>query len=177
MATRIPLPKDEDLPSDIQEYIKKSRESKIAVELSNMLCNAPASIKAFNAMGGSILFQSEFDARKREIAIIRIAHITKASYEWHAHRNFGLHVGVTEEEIDKIAVDGPVTGLDEEGNMLCRIADEITNDIRLSDEALAMALDRYGPRQTTELILCCGWFNMISRFLESTGIVVEDPED
>ena len=139
-----------------------------------MLCNAPASLKAFNAMGGSILFASEFDARKREIAVIRIAHITKASYEWHAHVKFGLAVGVTEEEIQKIAVDGPVTTLDEEGNLLCRIADEITRDIRLSDEALAMALDKYGPRQTTELILCCCWFNLISRFLESTGIVAED---
>lgn len=177
MAPRIPIPKDEDLSSEILEYITKVREAGIAVNLSNMLCNAPESIKEFNATGGTILFKSEFEARKREIAVLRIAHITKATYEWHHHRNFGKIVGLTDEEIAKIAVDGPVTTLDEEGNLLCRVADEITFDIRLSDEALAMALDRYGPRQTTELILCCCWFNLVSRFLESTGIEIEDPDN
>lgn len=176
MAPRIPIPEDKDLPEDILGYITKARESGVAVNLSNMLLNAPASLKEFNAMGGSILFKSEFPPRSREIAVLRIGHITKAAYEWYHHVRFGKAVGVTDEEIEKIAVDGPVTTLDEEGNLLCRIADEITNDIRLSDEALAMALDRYGPRQTTELILCCCWFNLVSRFLESTGIEIENPE-
>ncbi|MCP4749517.1 MAG: carboxymuconolactone decarboxylase family protein, partial [Proteobacteria bacterium] len=176
MAPRIPIPKDEDLAPEIQEYITKVREAGIAVNLSNMLCNAPASLQEFNAMGGSILFNSELNHRSREIAVLRIGHITKAAYEWHHHKRFGKSVGVTDEEIEKIATDGPVTTLDEEGNLLCRVADEITNDIRLSDEALAQALDRYGPRQTTELILCCCWFNLVSRFLESTGIEVEEAE-
>jgi alkylhydroperoxidase family enzyme len=176
VAPRIPIPKTEDLTEDIQEYIGKVREGGIAVDLSNMLLNTPASIKEFNAIGGSILFNSELPPRPREIAVLRIGHITKAAYEWHHHKRFALSVGVTEEEIGKIATDGPVTELDEEGNLLCRVADEITHDIRLSDEALAMALDRYGPRQTTELILCCCWFNLVSRFLESTGIEIESPE-
>ena len=178
MAARIPIPKDEDLSPEIRAYITKVREAnRGALNLSNMLCNVPASIKEFNAMGGTILFKSELDPRQREIAVLRIAHITRAAYEWHHHRRLGKSVGVTDEEIEKIAVDGPVTTLDEEGNLLCRVADEITFDIRLSDEALALGLDRYGPRQTTELILCCCWFNLVSRFLESTGIEIEDSEN
>jgi 4-carboxymuconolactone decarboxylase len=173
MAPRIPIPKNEDLAPDIQEYITKVREGGVAVNLSEMLLNAPASLKEFNAMGGTILFKSELPPRTREIAVLRIGHITQAAYEWHHHKRFALAVGVTEEEIEKIAVDGPVTGLDEEGNLLCRVADEVTNDIRLSDEALAKSLERYGPKQTTELILCCCWFNLVSRFLESTGIEIE----
>jgi len=174
VAIRIPLPKDEDLPPEIQEYMTKVRAAgSSAINLTNMLCNVPASIKEFSAMGGSILFRSEFEPRKRETAVLRIAHITKAAYEWHHHTRFGKSVGLTDEEIATIATDGPVTGLDEEGNLLCRVADEITLNIRLSDEALAQALERYGPRQTTELILCCCWFNLVSRFLESTGIEIE----
>jgi alkylhydroperoxidase family enzyme len=128
-------------------------------------------------MGGTILFKSELEAYKREIAVLRIAHITNAAYEWHHHKRLGKSVGVTDEEIARIAVDGPVTALNEEGNLLCRVADEITFDIRLSDEALALVLERYGPRRATELILCCCWFNLVSRFLESTGIEIEDSED
>ena len=68
MAPRIPIPEDKDLPEDILGYITKARESGVAVNLSNMLLNAPASLKEFNAMGGSILFKSEFPPRSREIA-------------------------------------------------------------------------------------------------------------
>jgi len=34
--------------------------------------------------------------------------------------------------------------IDTEGNLLCRVADEISRDARLSDEALAAIMDRYG---------------------------------
>ena len=66
-----------------------------------------------------------------------------------------------------------MTSLDPEGNLLCRAADEISRDVRLSDEALAALLERYGVRQATELILCVSYFNMLSRFLESTRVELE----
>ena len=54
------------------------------------------------------------------------------------------------------------------------MADEISRDVRLGDEALAAILERYGERQATELIFCCAYFNMLSRFLESTRVPVEE---
>lgn len=167
---RIPLPKDEDLTPEIKEYLA----SLPPLNLFRMLAHAPASQEAFMKMGGTILSESEFDPRKREIAILRVAHVTKAKYEWHHHVRVGKMAGVTDEEIEKIATDGPVTGLDEEGNLLCRVAEEISRDVRLSSEALALILERYGNRGATELILCCCWFNLVSRFLESTGVEIED---
>ena len=85
----------------------------------------------------------------------------------------GKQAGLSDTEIAAIATDGPVTGLDAEGNLLCRVADEISHDIRLSDDALAQLLERYGVRQTSELILCVSYFNMLSRFLESTRVELE----
>ena len=46
--------------------------------------------------------------------------------------------------------------------------------MRLSDEALEAILERYGVRQATELIFCCSYFNMLSRFLESTRVPLEE---
>jgi len=43
----------------------------------------------------------------------------------------------------------------------------------VSDEALKAILTRYGVRQATELILCCSYFNMLSRFLESMRVELE----
>ena len=82
--------------------------------------------------------------------------------------------GVTDKEIEIIRTEDPVSSLDQEGNLLCRVADEISRGVRLSDDALSMILDRYGVRKSTELILCVSYFNMISRFLESTRVEIEE---
>jgi alkylhydroperoxidase family enzyme len=170
MPPKIPLPDDADLDSESREILAKLP----ALNVFRMMANAPASFRPLIDFAFSLLMTSEFDARKREIAILRVAHVTRASYEWFQHVIVAKRVGVTDEEIEKIAVDGPVTGLDEEGNLLCRVADEISNEVRLGDDALQRILDRYGTRQATELILCISYFNMLSRFLESTRVALEE---
>lgn len=170
MPPTIPLPDDADLDSEILEILSKLPP----LHVFRMMANAPASFRPLVEFAFSLLAKSAFDARKREIAVLRVAHVTRASYEWFQHAIVAKRVGVTDQEIEKIAVDGPVTGLDEEGNLLCRVADEISNEVRLGDEALQQILDRYGTREATELILCVSYFNMLSRFLESTRVALEE---
>ncbi len=170
MQPKIPLPRDEELSTGV----KKILASLPPANVFRMVANAQSSLQGFVQLASSILLQSEFDARKREIAILRVAHITKSSYEWEQHVLLALRFGVTQEEINLVGVDGPVTGLDEELLLICRVAEEISRDIRLSDEALAEILAKYGTRQATELILCISYFNMLSRFLESTRVELDD---
>ncbi len=169
MQPKIPLPSDDQVPADIRETLANLPPANVF----RMMANAPASFHGFVQLAGSILMQSEFDSRKREIAVLRVAHVTRSSYEWTQHVRYATQIGVTQEEIEQIGVDGPVEGLDEEGLLLCRVAEEISRDIRLSDEALKAIVTRYGVRQATELILCCSYFNMLSRFLESTRVELE----
>jgi alkylhydroperoxidase family enzyme len=169
MQVAVPLPNDSDLTQDARETLAALPP----LHVFRMAANAPASLRPFLEFAGSILIGSEFDARKREIAVLRVAHVTRSGYEWTQHVRLGRNLGLGDAEIDAIAVDGPVTGLDDEGRLLCRVAEEISRDVRLSDEALSQILDRYGVRQATELILCCSYFNMLSRFLESTRVELE----
>lgn len=169
MRAAVPLPDDSQLSPEIRATLAALPP----LNVFRMMANAPASFQPLIDFAMSLLLQSELDARKREIAVLRVAHVTRSAYEWTQHVVVAKATGVTEDEIGKIAVDGPVTALDQEGNLLCRVADEISRDVRLSDEALAAVLDRYGVRQTAELILCCSYFNMLSRFLESTRIELE----
>jgi alkylhydroperoxidase family enzyme len=169
MNVKVPLPADAGLPADVVAVLRGLPP----LNVFRMMANAPASFHGWAAFALSILLQSEFDPRKREIAILRVAHVTRAPYEWTQHLRIARSLGVSEAESQAIAVAGAVTGLDPEGNLLCRVADEISRDVRLSDEALAAILERYGVRQATELILCISYFNMLSRFLESTRVELE----
>ena len=169
MSVKIPLPTDDNLP----ENVRKTLASLPPANVFRMVANAPNSLQGFVQLAASILLQSQFDARKREIAILRVAQVTRSHYEWAQHVLIARRVGLSQEEIDLIGVDGPVRGLDEESLLLCRVAEEISRDVRLSDEALEALLSRYGVRQTSELILCCSYFNMLSRFLESTRVELD----
>lgn len=166
----VPLPDD----SELSDEIRATLASLPAANVFRMIANTPASFRGFMDLASSILMRSEFDPRKREIAVLRTAHVTKASYEWTQHVRIGRNLGVQDAEIEAVQAEGAVTALDDEGNMLCQVADEIARDVRLSDEALAWTLDRYGVRQACELILCCSYFNMLSRFLESTRVQLEE---
>jgi alkylhydroperoxidase family enzyme len=167
---RISLPTDEELTPDIRSTLNALPP----LNVFRMMARTPASFQPLIDFALSILVKSEFDPRKREIAVLRVAHATKAEYVWVQHVAVAKGVGLGDDEIEKIGADGPVTGLDEEGNLLCRVADEISLDVRLSDDALEQIIGRYGDQQAMELVLCCSYFNMLSRLLESARVELED---
>ena len=140
-----------------------------------MVAGTRQGLRPFLQLGAAAL-SSAMDARRREIAILRVAHATGAGYERAQHERLARLAGVIEEEIAAIAVEEPVTSLDEEANLICRVADEVSRDVRLSDEALADLIERYGEREASDVILLVSYYNMVSRFLESTRVELEDQE-
>ena len=169
MPPKIPLPADDDLEPEQRELLARLPP----LNIFRMLAGAPRAVRPFLALGGAVL-SSALDARRREIAVLRVAHATNAPYEWAQHEQLARNVGVSQAEIDAIREEERVLSLDEECNLICRVADEVTRDVRLSDEALEQIIERYGARQAAELILLVGYYNMVSRFLESTRVEVED---
>lgn len=169
MTVRIPYPKMENLSTEVRAVVEA-----FPMNVMHMAANAPASTKSLVDFAKSILFESSFDPRKREIAVLRVAHVTHSVYEWTHHVSLAKGYNVSDKEIEIINKENPVTSLDEEGNLLCRVADEISCDVRLSDEALAQILERYEAQGATELILCVSYFNFLSRFLESTRVELEN---
>ena len=169
MPPKIPLPKDDELDPEHREMLGNLPP----LNVFRMVAGAPRAVRPFMALGRAVL-STPLDARRREIAVLRVAHATRATYERAQHEQLARNVGVTEEEIKAIGGQDTVTSSDEELNLICRVADEVSRDVRLSDEALEQVIDRYGPRQATELILLVSYYNMVSRFLESTRVEVED---
>ncbi len=169
MSPNIPLPSIKSLPQEIKVLVEA-----FPLNVFLMTANAPSSFKGLGELARSILFDSEFEPRKREIAVLRVAHVTRSIYEWTHHVAVAKGYGLTDDEIVKIRTEDPVISLGDEGNLLCRVADEISRDVKLSDEALTQILSHYGVRGATELILCVSYFNFLSRFLESTRVELED---
>ena len=170
MSKRLPLPNPESLPQDIREVVEAH-----PINVVYMFANAPAAFTSLVGFGDAILFKCEFDPRKREIAVLRTAHVTGNVYEFTHHGALGKSYGVTDEQVNTIKTEDPVVSLGDEDNLLCRVADEISRNVRLSDEAFAEILKRYGVRGATELIMAVSYYNFLGRFIASTGCELEEP--
>lgn len=168
MAARIPLPTDDELTPEHREMLAKVPP----LNVFRMVAGTRRGLRPFLQLGGAVL-SSCLDARRREIVVLRVAHATGAGYERAQHERLARHAGVSDQEIEVIATEEPVSSLDQEGNLICRVADEVSRDVRLSDDALEQIVERYGPREAAELILLASYYNMASRFLESTRVELE----
>jgi 4-carboxymuconolactone decarboxylase len=169
VPVKIPLPTDDELTPERRELLANLPP----LNVFRMVAGTQRATRPFLELGGAVL-STVLDARRREIAILRVAHATKAGYEWAQHEQLGRQAGVSEAEIAAIRDEDPVSSLDDEVNLICRVADEVSRDVRLSDDALEQVIDRYGPRDAAELILLVSYYNMVSRFLESTRVELED---
>jgi AhpD family alkylhydroperoxidase len=168
MPPRIPLPRNDELAPGDREVL----DNLPPLNVFRMVAGTSQGLRPFLQLGGAVLSTS-LDARRREMVVLRVAHATGASYEWAQHERLARRAGVSDREIDAIATDGPVSSLDPEANLLCRVADEMSRSVRLSDDALEQIIDRYGPREAAEVILLVSYYNMVSRFLESTRVELE----
>lgn len=169
MPASVPLPSDDELTPEHRSLLEKVPP----LNVFRMVAGTRGGLRPFLQLGAAALSAS-MDARRREIAVLRVAHATNAGYERVQHERLARLAGVTEEEIAAIAVEEPVASLDEEANLICRVADEVSRDVRLSDEALTLLIERYGAREASDVILLVSFYNMVSRFLESTRVELEE---
>ena len=168
-ADALPLPADADLTPEAREILAALPP----LNVFRAVATLPASLRPFLELGGSLLGGTNLTPPERELAILRVAHITGAAYERQQHEQLGRAVGLTEPEIEATTAANPGDVLPADGALICRATDEITRDVRLSDEALALVRERWGDGGAAELILTVGYYNMVSRFLESARVPLE----
>ena len=168
----IDLPALEELPKETADLLRLLPP----LNAFRMMALVHNSFRGFLDLAGSVLSGADFDARLREIAVLRVVGVLGCEYAWSHHVTVGIMTGLTNEEIDMIKNEDPVKSMDEEGNLLCRVADEITRDTRLGDETLIEIKNRYGNQGAAALILCCSYFNMLARCLESMRVPLETGE-
>ena len=75
---RIPYPELEDLSDKVSSRLAQLPP----LNILRMLAHAQANFIPFLSLGASILTEQALDGMLRELAILRVAHLTGAHYEW-----------------------------------------------------------------------------------------------
>jgi AhpD family alkylhydroperoxidase len=167
---RLPYPDiDRADLAPLVERIKRERGGRM-LNLYRMLLHSPPMAEGWLAFFTSVRQKGALSGRYRELAIMRIAVINGADYEFNAHVPFALKEGLTQAQLDALAADRVPTGLTEADRAVLAYAEAMTRAVRVPDEVFAQVRRHLPERELVELTVTVAGYNCVSRFLEAIQV-------
>ena len=134
------------------------------------LARHPQLLKRWLVFGGYILGKSTVPVREREIAILRMGWLCRAEYEWGHHVAIGKQVGLTDDDIRRIAEGADAEGLDPFEATLLRAVDELHANTFIGDSTWKALAERYSTQQLLDFLFTAGQYKLVSMVLNSVGV-------
>lgn len=169
--TRVPLIEEEEHPelAGLIAAIKSERGGRL-LHLYRALLNSPPVAEGWLKLFTAIRQKAKLGGRYRELAILRVALLNGAEYEYRAHVPFALKEGVTQEQIDALPGWQVSKRFDDRERAVLAHTDCMTRGIRVPDPIFAEVRRHFDERETVELTATIGGYNLVSRFLVAMQI-------
>ncbi len=129
---------------------------------------------AVNALSQAVLFKGDLPRRQVEIAVLRMGWNCQAVYEFGQHTLFGRHAGLTDEEIYYTTRPVALGGWSPADAAILQLVDDLYADDCVSDATWAEASIHFTDHDLIHLIATAGCYRMVSGFLNSAGVVLDD---
>lgn len=149
--------------------IKAERGGRL-LNLYRALLNSPAVAEGWLKLFTALRQKAKLSGRCRELAILRVALLNGAEYEYRAHVPFALRDGVTQAQIDALPGWQVSKSFDECERAVLAYTDGMTREIRVPDAVFAEVRRHFDDRELVELTATVGGYNLVSRFLEAMQI-------
>jgi alkylhydroperoxidase family enzyme len=172
---RVPLLEEKDHPELAESIakIKGARGGRL-INIYRLMLHSPALANAWFDLNQAVRYGTEIDGQSRELAVIRVAILNEVEYVQRAHGPaYALKEGLTPEQVAALADWRPSKLFSEPHRALLAYTDAMTRDIAVPDEVFANLQKHFSERQTVELTLLIGAYNMLTRFLKALKV---DPE-
>lgn len=170
---RIPAMTLEEMPEKTRSMITGGKSDLKGLNINKTMAHAENSVRHFMRLGNSLLTQARLDARLRELSILRIATLCRSGYEWYQHEKLARKVGVPEDQITAVkqCPDSPAFNALERD--VLKYTEEVTLNVKSSGETFGRLAAVLSQRELVELTLTIGFYNLVARFLENTGVEIE----
>jgi 4-carboxymuconolactone decarboxylase len=172
---RVPLIEEKE-HSELSELIAKIRGARGGrlINIYRLMLHSPALADAWFELNQAVRYGTEIDGQCRELAVIRVAILNKVEYVVNAHGPaYALKEGLTPAQVEAL-VDWSSSNLfTAKQRALLAYADAMTRDIDVPEAVFAEIRKHFSERQTVELSMLVGAYNMLTRFLRALKV---DPE-
>lgn len=172
---RIPYPEPDAITDKARELLVKFGPRPL--NLVRMLSHSDSVFGPFVRLGNAFLSKGKLDPVLREIAILRVGYLSRASYELHQHERLARRLGMTDALIAAIEVGPLGEGLSPLQRDVLAFVDDVVANVRASDRTFEPLRGVLSLQQLQELTLLVGNYMMVCRYLETFDIDIEGPAD
>jgi 4-carboxymuconolactone decarboxylase len=144
------------------------------LNIFRMMGHAGELVDGFTKLGTQILNFTTLDPVLREIAIVRVGVLSKASYEVYQHEAISRRLGMSDAMIKGIHEGPSAAVFDDLQRLVMAYADDIVANVRASDATFNPVRERLGDKALQELTITIGYYMMVSRFLETFDVDIEE---
>jgi 4-carboxymuconolactone decarboxylase len=139
------------------------------------LARHPDLFSAWLPYGGFLLSRrATLPARERELLILRTGFNCGSSYEWGQHMRIGEALGMSREEVLRVA-DGPdAPGWDAAERTLLIAADELHAESKISEATWSLLSEEYDEQGLIEIAMLVGHYHMVAFALNSLEIELDE---
>ena len=140
--------------------------------LYQVLLNSPPIAHGWEQMLSAVRNQNSLPASLRELVILRVAVLNRATYEFDAHAPIALAAGVSQDTIDLISQvsQNMHEKLSKTEQIAVRLTDAMTRDIDVPDALYAEVQTYFDAQGQIDLVATIAAYNMVSRFLVALHI-------
>ncbi|WP_369062206.1 carboxymuconolactone decarboxylase family protein [Kocuria rhizophila] len=168
-SVAVPLPSEDE----VRRALGPDYDPDATLQVVKMFAGTGDFLPALIGMVRAVFGADDIDAQHREVIILRSAAVLNVPYEWQANEQMARNAGLTPDQIERLAADGPVEGLAPDFLVLTNATDEMLSTATLADESLRALLDAFGATTTRRYIATIAWFSLLSLFLNATRVPLE----
>jgi len=166
---RIPYPR----PDQIDDEARRWLEGVPPFNVMRMLSYSAPALTGILSFGQGTIYSTQIDPVLREVAIVRVGHLSRCAYELDAHNRWIAKLGFNAEKIKALEADIRHPAFTDAERAVLAFTDDIVNNVRASDTTLSELRRHLPDRQVIELILTVGCYRMVCMLLETTGVDIE----
>jgi alkylhydroperoxidase family enzyme len=156
----------------VVDGVRKPREDKAALEI---LIRHAELYKAHMEVAQKYLSDCEMPVRDRELAILRLAWLSQAPFEWGSHVKIARRNGVTAEEITRLIKGSAAPGWCTQDRAIVRAMEELHFDSMITDETWADLQSTYNDKKLIELVILAGQYKTVAYYQNSLRLPL--PQD
>ena len=172
---RVPLVEERNHPELAESIVKiKGARGGRLINIYRLMLHSPALANAWFDLNQAVRYGTEIDGQSRELAVIRVAVLNDVEYVQRAHGpTYALKEGLTAEQVAALTNWQASNLFSDQQRALLAYTDAMTREIDVADAVFAEVRKYFTERQTVELTMLIGAYNMLTRFLKALKV---DPE-
>lgn len=163
MARLSYVEKERAAPEQEKILAQLTRKSGKIANIWKLWAHSPQTLEAFMPFYKSVM-KGLLDSKLRELAYIKTSLVNGCAYCAGPHKAMGLRAGLTEQQIQDAGDYESSSAFSPVEKLVLRYAEELTRNVKRTDELLEELKKHLSEGQIVELNLTIGMANLTNRF-------------